>query len=73
MDYSPWWLEIEIEWNQLKIMQVGFDVICMHSYFDERGLSSFKDKIRLGQMFLLNHYSPCDEVAENKETVMCNH
>ena len=37
-----------INWNRLKkIMQVGFDVTCMHTNFGGRGFSSFEDKISL--------------------------
>ena len=48
IDYSPWSSKNLINWNRLKkFMQVMVDVKCMHSTFGGRGLSGFRDKIRL--------------------------
>ena len=48
MDYSPWSSKNLINWNRLKkFMQVMVDVKYMHSTFGGRGLSGFRDKIRL--------------------------
>ena len=48
MDYSPWLLKNLIDQNRLKkFMQVGIDVMCMHTDFGGRGLSVFGDKISL--------------------------
>ena len=42
MDYSPWSSKNLIDQNWLKkIMQVGVDVKCMHTYFGGRGFSNF--------------------------------
>ena len=44
MDYSPWSSKNLINWNQLKkFMQVGVNVMCMHTSFGGRGPSSFRD------------------------------
>ena len=44
MDYSPWSSKNLINRNRLKkIMQVGVNVMCMHTSFDGRGLSGFGD------------------------------
>ena len=44
MDYSPWSSKNLIDWNRLiKFMQVGIDVMCMHTDFGGRGLSGFRD------------------------------
>ena len=48
MDYSPWLWKKVIDQNQLKkFLQVGVDVMCMHTNFGGRGLSCFGDKISL--------------------------
>ena len=48
MDYSPWSSKNLIDRNRLKkFMQVGIDVKYTHSTFGGRGLSGFRDKIRL--------------------------
>ena len=48
MDYSPWSSKNLIDRNRLKkFMQVVVDVKYMHSTFGGRGLSGFRDKIRL--------------------------
>ena len=48
MDYSPWSSKNLIDRNRLnKFMQVVIDVKYMHSTFGGRGLSGFRDKIRL--------------------------
>ena len=48
MDYSPWSSKNLIDRNRLKkFMQVVVDVKYMHSTFSGRGLSGFRDKIRL--------------------------
>ena len=42
--YSPWSSKKLIDWNRLKkFMQVGIDVMCMHTDFGGRGLSGFGD------------------------------
>ena len=44
MDYSPWGSKNLIKQNWLKkFMQVGVNVICMHTNFSGPGLSGFKD------------------------------
>ena len=44
MDYSPWSSKNLIDRNWLKkLMQVGTDVMCMHTNFSERALPSFGD------------------------------
>ena len=44
MDYSPWSSKNLINRNRLKkIMQVGVNVMCMHTSFDGCGLSGFGD------------------------------
>ena len=44
MDYSPWSSKNLIDQNRLKkFMQVGIDVMCMHTNFGGRDLSSFGD------------------------------
>ena len=44
MDYSPWSAKNLIDRNRLKkFMQIGIDVICMHTNFGGCGLSSFGD------------------------------
>ena len=44
MDYSPWSSKNLIDRNRLKkYMQVGIDVMCMHTNFSGHGLSSFGD------------------------------
>ena len=44
MDYSPWSSKNFINRNRLKkIMQVGVNVMCMHTSFDGCGLSGFGD------------------------------
>ena len=51
MDYSPWLWKKVIDQNQLKkFLQVGVDVMCMHTNFGGRGLSGFGDKISLWSM-----------------------
>ena len=51
MDYSPWLWKKVIDQNRLKIfLQVGVDVMCMHTNFGGRGLSGFGDKISLWSM-----------------------
>ena len=48
MDYSPWLWKKVIDRNRLKkFLQVGVDVMCMHTNFGGRGLSGFGDKISL--------------------------
>ena len=48
MDYSPWSSKNLIDRNRLKkFMQVGIDIMCMHTSFGGRGLSGFGDKISL--------------------------
>ena len=58
MDYSPWLSENLIDWNWLrKFMQVGMNVSCMHTNFDGRGFSSFRDiaTFKNGQVSLSDH------------------
>ena len=44
MDYSPWSWKYSIDRNRLKkLMQVGVDVICMHTSFGGHDPSSFGD------------------------------
>ena len=44
MDYSPWASKNLIDRNRLKkFMQVGIDVMCMHTNFGGRDLSGFRD------------------------------
>ena len=44
MDYSPWSSKNSIDRNQLKkFMQVGIDVMCVHTNFGGRDLSGFGD------------------------------
>ena len=48
MDYSPWSWKNSIDRNRpKKFMQLGVDVMCMHTNFGGRGLSGFGDKISL--------------------------
>ena len=48
MDYSPWSWRNLIDQNQLtNFMQVGVDVVCMHTNFGGHGLFGFEDKISL--------------------------
>ena len=48
MDYSPWSWKNLIDRNRLKkIMQVGIDVMCIHTSFGGCGLAGFGDKISL--------------------------
>ena len=43
-DYSPWSSKNLINWIQAKkFMQVGIDVLCMHTNFGGHSLSSFGD------------------------------
>ena len=58
MDYSPWSSKKLINRNWLKkIMQVGVDVTCKYTNFDERNLSGFGDitTFKNGQISLLTH------------------
>ena len=58
MDYSPWSSKSLINRNRLKkFMQVGVDVMCMHTNFDGCGLSSFGDTatFKNGQISLSGH------------------
>ena len=58
MDYSPWLSENLIDWNWLrKFMQVGMNVSCMHTNFDGRGFSGFRDiaTFKNGQVSLSDH------------------
>ena len=44
MDYSPWSSKNVIDRNRLKkFMQVGIDVMCMHTNFGGRDLPGFGD------------------------------
>ena len=44
MDYSPWGSKNLIDWNWLKkFMQVGVDVLCMHTSFGGCGFFGFGD------------------------------
>ena len=43
MDYSPWSWKNLIDRNQLKKLQVGVDVTCIHNSFGGRGPSGFGD------------------------------
>ena len=43
MDYSPWSSKNLIDRNQLKKLQVGVDVTCIHNSFGGRGPSGFGD------------------------------
>ena len=44
MDYSPWSSKNSIDRNRLKkFMQVGIDVMCMHTNFGGHDLSGFGD------------------------------
>ena len=48
MDYSPWlWKKLVYRSRLKKFMQVGVEVVCMHTNFGGRGLSGFGDKISL--------------------------
>ena len=56
--YSPWSTKNLIVQNWLKkIMQVGVDVICMHTNFGGCGLSGFGDiaTFKNGQISLSDH------------------
>ena len=58
MDYSPWSSKKIINWNQLKkFMQVGVDVLCMHTNFDGCSHSGFGDiaTFKNGQISLSDH------------------
>ena len=46
--YSPWlWKKLVYQSRLKKFMQVGVEVVCMHTNFGGRGLSGFGDKISL--------------------------
>ena len=48
MDYSPWYSKNLIDWNRLKkIIQIGFDEVCMCTNFGGRGLFDFEDTTTL--------------------------
>ena len=56
--YSPWLSKNLIDWNWLrKFMQVGMNVSCMHTNFDGRGFSGFRDiaTFKNGQVSLSDH------------------
>ena len=56
--YSPWSSKNSIDRNRLKkFMQVGIDVMCMHTNFGGRDLSSFGDitTFKNGQISLSDH------------------
>ena len=58
MDYSPWSSKNLIDRNRLKkFMQVGIDVMCMHTNFSGRDLSGFGDiaTFNNGQISLSEH------------------
>ena len=58
MDYSPWSSKNLIDWNQLKkFMQVGIDVMCMHTNSGGRDLSGFGDiaTFKNGQISFSDH------------------
>ena len=58
MDYSPWSSKNSIDQNWLKkFMQVGIDVMCMHTNFGGRDLSGFGDiaTFKNGQISLSEH------------------
>ena len=48
MDYSPrLWKKLVYRSRLKKFLQVGVEVVCMHTNFGGRGLSGFGDKISL--------------------------
>ena len=58
MDYSPWSSKNSIDRNRLKkFMQVGIDVMCMHTNFGGRDLPGFGDiaTFKNGQISLSDH------------------
>ena len=58
MDYSPWSSKNSIDRNQLKkFMQVGIDVMCMHTNFGGHALPGFGDiaTFKNGQISLSEH------------------
>ena len=58
MDYSPWSSKNLIDWNRLKkFMQIGVDVIYMHTNFGGRDLFGFGDiaTFNNGQISLSDH------------------
>ena len=58
MDYSPWSWENSIDRNRLKkFMQLGIDVMCIHTNFGGRDLSTFGDMatFKNGQISLSGH------------------
>ena len=59
MDYSPWSWKNLIDRNRLKkFMQVGIDIMCMHTSFGGRGLLDFGDKLalKISQFSLSDHW-----------------
>ena len=58
MDYSPWSPKSLIDWNwPKKFIQVGVDVKCMHTNFDGRSSSGFRDiaTFKNGQICPFDH------------------
>ena len=58
MDYSPWVSKNLIDRNRLKkFIQVCIDVTCMHTNFDGRHYSGFRDTatFKNGQISLSDH------------------
>ena len=58
MDYSPWSSKNSIDRNRLKkFMQVGIDVMCMHTNFGGHDISGFGDiaTFKNGQISLSEH------------------